>query len=58
MARKYDLIRHKELKERSLEALVAGMTRIKLANVHTSDIRDRCASDISLRYLRMVLCGV
>ena len=49
---KYDYICLKKLKERSLEEFVAGMTRINVANVHTSGISALCDSDSSLRYSR------
>ena len=52
VALKYDLTRRGALNDRSLEAFVAGITRIREASVHTSDSNAHCASDSCLRNWR------
>ena len=52
VALKYDLTWHSGLNNHSLEAFVAGITRSKEANLHTSDSNAHCASDSCLRNWR------
>ena len=55
VARKYILIIRNELKERSLEALVEGMTNINQASLHIWDNSTLCEVEVLLKYRTKII---